>query len=450
MLQDLPRWVTAQLADAAGLHIRGQADLQPDSAFGQVIHQVGIFYRPDAVPDSFGTKIFDCSPDALRPIRFPGVYSCSQACPTRSLEMRNKQCRRETLFITGKIQRGQSLAMCQQCIQFRRAHLRPVATAENANQAGSDPGSSSTGPGAIDNSCNHFSRVKLVPLRHEPGAEAQFNVINTLQQRIFDIFAGYSLAGISIRQNCGEVTEFGNELHQPGLSANDLHMWPEFLHGVRRQCNAMLIRQFKDGLYAQTAVEVTMQVTQRKAGVNERCASHVRTILVARGKQVKQRIYSYPVSASGYEQQMNTDDSPSSLATDRATQESAGDFVQKLISDPQHPLVMFGIDYCEFSWAARRLLDTLEVKYKMVDLGAEEFQAGNRSREIRHALQALTGSPTTPQVFIAGTWVGGATDLFDEYKEGSFQKLLQAAGMSFTSPPDLDPYSLLQHHHFKL
>jgi cysteine synthase len=111
---------------------------------------------------------------------------------------------------------------------------------------------------------------------------------------------------------------------------------------------------------------------------------------------------------------------------------------------------MFGIDYCEFSWAARKLLDTLEVNYEMVDLGAQEFQAGNRSREIREALQALTGSPTTPQIFISGTWIGGATDMFDEFKEGSFQKLLQAAGLPFTSPQNLDPYSLLQHHHFKL
>jgi glutaredoxin len=111
---------------------------------------------------------------------------------------------------------------------------------------------------------------------------------------------------------------------------------------------------------------------------------------------------------------------------------------------------MFGIDYCEFSWAARKLLDTLEVSYEMIDLGAEEFQTGNRAREIRRALQALTGSHTTPQIFISGTWIGGATDMFDEYKEGSFQKMLLAAGLSFTSPPDLDPYSLLQHHHFKL
>ena len=130
--------------------------------------------------------------------------------------------------------------------------------------------------------------------------------------------------------------------------------------------------------------------------------------------------------------------------------ESAGDFLHRLISDPQRPLVMFGMDYCEFSWAARKLLDTLAVNYHMVDLSAEEFQAGNRSREIRQALQALTGSPTTPQIFVSGTWIGGATDLFDEYKEGSFQKLLHAAGVSFTSPPELDPYSLLPHHHFNL
>jgi len=135
-------------------------------------------------------------------------------------------------------------------------------------------------------------------------------------------------------------------------------------------------------------------------------------------------------------------------APDTASEEeSAGDFVHRVISDPQRPLVMFGLDYCEFTWAARRLLDTLEVGYELVDLGADQFQAGNRSREIRKVLQALTGSPTTPQVFVAGESVGGATDLFDEYKQGSFQKMLQAAGLQFISPPGLDPYSLLPHMH---
>jgi cysteine synthase A len=173
-------------------------------------------------------------------------------------------------------------------------------------------------------------------------------------------------------------------------------------------------------------------------------------ILVIHGKQVKQRIYSWLNLPSGCDKRMSTSDFPSSPAPDGSVPESAGDFVQRVISDPQRPLVMFGVDYCEFCWAARKLLDTLEVSYEMIDLGAEEFQAGNRGREIRRALQALTGSPTTPQIFISGTWIGGATDMFDEYKEGSFQKLLHAARLSFISPSDLDPYSLLQHHHFKL
>jgi cysteine synthase len=171
---------------------------------------------------------------------------------------------------------------------------------------------------------------------------------------------------------------------------------------------------------------------------------------VLHGKHVKQRIYSQLNLPPGYDKRMNTIDSPSNPALGGSVQESAGDFIQRVLSDPQRPLVMFGVDYCEFCWAARKLLDTMEVNYEMVDLGADEFHAGNRGREIRQALQALTGSPTTPQIFIAGTWIGGATDLFDEYKEGSFQKLLCAAGLPFTSPQALDPYSLLQHHHFKL
>ncbi len=144
---------------------------------------------------------------------------------------------------------------------------------------------------------------------------------------------------------------------------------------------------------------------------------------------------------------MSENDSALTQATADNAQESAEAFVHRFISDPKQPLVLFGVDYCEFTWAARKLLEALEVKYELIDLGAEEFQANHRSREIRIVLQTLTGSPTTPQIFVSGESVGGATDLFDEYKQGSFQKMLQSAGLQFTSPPGLDPYSLLPHMH---
>jgi len=146
---------------------------------------------------------------------------------------------------------------------------------------------------------------------------------------------------------------------------------------------------------------------------------------------------------------MTENDSALTQAAADSTQmpESAEAFVHRVISNPQSPLVMFGMDYCEFTWAARKLLDALEVKYEMVNLGDEAFEAEHRGRRIREVLQTLSGSPTTPQVFVSGTSVGGATDLFDEYKEGSFQKMLQSAGLQFTHPPGLDPYSLLPHMH---
>nr|MBO2514226.1 hypothetical protein [Gammaproteobacteria bacterium] len=83
------------------------------------------------------------------------------------------------------------------------------------------------------------------------------------------------------------------------------------------------------------------------------------------------------------------------------------------------------------------------MEFTSVDLDSVAYQAGDRGGKIRAVLAARTGTKTIPQIFIGGTHVGGATDLFDAWRDGTARELLTRAGVSFDTDVDLDPYSLL-------
>jgi cysteine synthase A len=137
-------------------------------------------------------------------------------------------------------------------------------------------------------------------------------------------------------------------------------------------------------------------------------------------------------------------DSIPSHDDDKALQQ-ARQFLEDAINDPAEPLVIFAVGYCEYSRAALGLFDALELEHRRVDPGAEEFRASAWGRKLRQVLREYTGSPTVPQIFIAGKLIGGATDFFDAYRSGSIQSQLQAAGLSFKPDSGLDPYRFLAH-----
>ena len=53
------------------------------------------------------------------------------------------------------------------------------------------------------------------------------------------------------------------------------------------------------------------------------------------------------------------------------------------------------------------------------------------------------GAPTIPQIYVGGRHIGGCTELFDSYKDGQLQPLLEAANVSWKRDEELDPYQLL-------
>jgi cysteine synthase A len=134
---------------------------------------------------------------------------------------------------------------------------------------------------------------------------------------------------------------------------------------------------------------------------------------------------------------------PASAPAPAAVSEEAQEFVARAISDPAQPVVMFALEWCEFCWAVRKMLARLGIAYRSIDLDSVEYQKDDRGGKIRAALNARTSMATIPQIFVGGEFVGGCTDLFDAYKAGRLQTLLEAHHAPYDRALRVDPYSFL-------
>jgi cysteine synthase A len=118
-------------------------------------------------------------------------------------------------------------------------------------------------------------------------------------------------------------------------------------------------------------------------------------------------------------------------------------FVDQVVNDKSQPVVMFALEWCEFCWSVRRLLKEFGIPYRSIDLDSVEYQKGNLGGDIRVALRQKIGSPTIPQIFVGGEYIGGCTETFDAFNEGRLQKLLEANGVAFDRSRRADAYSFL-------
>ncbi|MGB0591771.1 MAG: pyridoxal-phosphate dependent enzyme [Myxococcota bacterium] len=135
------------------------------------------------------------------------------------------------------------------------------------------------------------------------------------------------------------------------------------------------------------------------------------------------------------------DASPAEAAPE--LQEAAVSYVHDVTHVAEKPVVMFALEWCEFCWSARKFFKKLGIDYVSVDLDSVAYQEGNRGGEIRKVLAAQTGAKTIPQIYVGGTHVGGCTDLFDSFKDGSLYGLLEEAKVTINDAPGFDPYTLL-------
>ncbi len=91
----------------------------------------------------------------------------------------------------------------------------------------------------------------------------------------------------------------------------------------------------------------------------------------------------------------------------------------------------------------RKLFAAAGIEYRSVDLDSVAYQEGGLGGDIRAVLRQKLGIPTIPQIFVGGTHIGGATETFDAYADGTLQAHLAAAGKAEGFTPGLDAYGFL-------
>lgn len=115
--------------------------------------------------------------------------------------------------------------------------------------------------------------------------------------------------------------------------------------------------------------------------------------------------------------------------------------VQSLVAE--HAVVMFALEWCEFCWSARKLFAAAGIRAHSVDLDSVAYQQNDLGGRIRAVLAEHTGASTIPQIYVGGEHIGGCTELFDAWRDGSLEQRLRAAGVAFDASACADPYDLL-------
>jgi cysteine synthase A len=118
-------------------------------------------------------------------------------------------------------------------------------------------------------------------------------------------------------------------------------------------------------------------------------------------------------------------------------------FLDAATHDPDNPVVLFALEWCEFCWSVRKMFAEYEIPYRSVDLDSVSYQEDNKGGNIRKAIEERTGQKTIPQIYVGGVHVGGASEAFDACKDGSLAQLLADSGVSWNQSVNTDPYSFL-------
>jgi cysteine synthase A len=124
-------------------------------------------------------------------------------------------------------------------------------------------------------------------------------------------------------------------------------------------------------------------------------------------------------------------DVPPARGDEVSASDEARAFVRKALANGSQPVVMFALQWCEFSWAVRKLLTRCKIAYRSIDIDSVAYQNDNWGGKIRAALTEHSGVPTIPQVFVAGRLIGGASETFTAFERGELQALLREHGIAF-------------------
>lgn len=134
---------------------------------------------------------------------------------------------------------------------------------------------------------------------------------------------------------------------------------------------------------------------------------------------------------------------PAAIGAGPPVDQEAARFVDAALADPDNPVVMFALEWCEFCWAVRKLFKAYDIPYRSVDLDSVAYQHDDWGGRIRNAVRARTGMQTIPQIFIGGGFVGGTSEAFEAARVGDLSQRLRDAHVAFNAGAQVDLPSLL-------
>ncbi|WP_347313691.1 glutaredoxin domain-containing protein [Defluviimonas sp. SAOS-178_SWC] len=122
---------------------------------------------------------------------------------------------------------------------------------------------------------------------------------------------------------------------------------------------------------------------------------------------------------------------------------AALDHVESILSDKDQPVVLFALEWCEFSWSVRKLFAAAGIPYRSVDLDGPGYRENDWGGAVRKALAKKTGAVTIPQIFVGGRHIGGATETFDAFNSGDLHRLVRKCGVTLAEADVADAYGFL-------
>ena len=131
------------------------------------------------------------------------------------------------------------------------------------------------------------------------------------------------------------------------------------------------------------------------------------------------------------------------VAAPPAPSAPALEHVDAIIADAGQPVVLFALEWCEFTWSVHRLFRQAGIAYRTVNLDGPDYRDAGWAAEVRRAVGQRAGAPTIPQIYIGGRHVGGATETFDAFNDGSLQRLLEGHGQTIDASSIGNAYDFL-------
>ena len=106
-------------------------------------------------------------------------------------------------------------------------------------------------------------------------------------------------------------------------------------------------------------------------------------------------------------------------------------FLDAATHDPDNPVVLFALEWCEFCWSVRKMFAEYEIPYRAIDLESVAYQEGDMGGKLRRVIEQRTGLKTIPQIYVGGQHIGGASETFDAMRSGMMPMInsMAAAGL---------------------